>query len=74
MQRIRVDLPEPEGPITTRVSPGLDIERHIVEGAELAERLADPAHADDRGHQRPRRLSRFSSSPTERTKGSSRTT
>jgi hypothetical protein len=48
MQRIIVDLPEPEGPQTTTRSPFFTTRFDVVEHVELAEPFVDVAHLDHR--------------------------
>ena len=47
MQRIRVDLPEPEGPMTTTTSCLAHLQVDVVEGLERAEELVDALQLDD---------------------------
>ena len=47
MQRISVDLPEPDGPQTTMRSPAVHFEVDVRQHLELAVPLLDPLHADD---------------------------
>ena len=67
MQRISVDLPEPEGPMTQTISPSLDLEVDAVQSAvKWPKDFADRLHVDDRlAHQRPLRARRFSSTRDE---------
>ena len=43
MQLNSVDLPEPLGPITPRISPSRTSKRHAAHGLHAAERLGDVA-------------------------------
>ncbi len=45
-QRIRmvVDLPAPFGPRKPKISPRLDLERYVIHGNKIPERLYKPVH------------------------------
>ena len=47
MTRSSVDLPEPLGPSSAVSEPSCDLDRHVVEGEEVAEALR---HGVDRDH------------------------
>ena len=47
MQRIIVDLPEPDGPMTTTTSVRATLRSMSVERLERAEALVDALHLDD---------------------------
>ena len=47
MQRIMVDLPEPDGPQTTTRSFSATVMRHVAQHVQRAEPLVDLVHHDD---------------------------
>ena len=46
--RQSVDLPEPEGPITTTTSPRCDVEVDVLQHVQVAEPLVDVVEHDER--------------------------
>jgi hypothetical protein len=48
MQRISVDFPEPDGPMTTTTSWRPDVHVDVLEGLEVAEELVDTLAGDHR--------------------------